>query len=132
MKKTAYYVAIAICGMLIIMLVCAMVFPSINQSQNQDKIVGQWFCDAFNGNGGKYVAFSKDGTVHLYEEVTAANGMAVSQDSSSYGTMTYEVLRGSRLLLTVSVMGVKTSETISYKFKGNDTLILGDDTYIRQ
>ena len=132
MKKTAYYIAIAICGIMIILLVGAMVFPALSQSQGKEKIVGQWFCDAFNGNGGKYVTFSEDGTVHLYEEVTAANGMAVSQDSSSYGTMTYEVLRGGRLRLTVSVMGVASSETCDYKFKGNDTLILGDDTYIRQ
>lgn len=132
MKKTAHFIAIAICAVLIVLLVCAMVLPAINQSQAKDKIVGQWFCDAFGGNGGKYVTFSQDGSVHLYEEVTAANGMAVSQDSSSYGTMTYEVLRGGRLRLTVSVMGVANSEICDYQFKGNDTLILGDDTYTRQ
>ena len=118
--------------MLIVLLIGAMILPAMNQSQAKDKIVGQWFCDAFSGNGGKYVTFSKDCTVHLYEEVTAANGTTVSQDSSSYGTMTYEVLRGGRLRLTVSVMGVANSETCDYQFKGNDTLILGDDTYMRQ
>lgn len=132
MKKTAYYIVIAICGIMIILLVGAMVVPALNQSQGKEKIVGQWFCDAFNGNGGKYVTFTEDGTVRLYEEVTAANGMSVSQDSSSYGTMTYEVLRGGRLRLTVTVMGVASSETCDYKFEGNDTLILGDDTYIRR
>lgn len=132
MKKTAYLIAIVLCGVLIVLLVLSMVLPLFLQSQSREQLVGEWFCDAFNGNGGKYVTFTKDGKVRLYEEVTAADGTVVSQDSSSFGTMTYEVLRGGKLRLTVSVMGVPNSETCDFSIKGGDTLILGEDVYTRR
>lgn len=132
MKKTAYLIAIALCGVLIVLLVLSMVLPPLLQSQNQEQLVGEWFCDAFNGNGGKYATFTKDGQVRLYEEVTAADGTKVTQDSDSFGTMTYEVLRGGRLRLTVNVMGVSNTEMIDFSIKGGDTLILGEDVYTRR
>ncbi len=133
MKKAFYYVAIAICGIAIILLLYSMIFPSKTLASNKELIVGSWYCDAFDGKGGKYVNFTSDGTVTLYEEVTAADGTVVSQDSTSYGTMTYEVLRGNRLHLKVTVLGTAvTEQTIKFKLKGNDTLILDEDTYTRQ
>lgn len=131
MKKTAYLAAVVLCGVLIVLLVLSMVLPPLFQSQNQEKLVGDWFCDAFNGNGGKYVTFTKDGKVTLYEEITAADGTLVTQDSASFGTMTYEVLRNGKLRLTVNVMGVSSSETCDFSIKG-DTLILGEDVYTRR
>ena len=65
MKKTAYLIAIALCGVLIVLLVLSMVLPPLFQSRNQEQLVGEWFCDAFNGNGGKYATFTKDGQVRL-------------------------------------------------------------------
>lgn len=132
MKITAYLIAIALCGVLIVLLVLSMVLPLIFQTQNREQLVGEWFCDSFNGNGGKYATFTKDGWVRLYEEVTAADGTKVSQDSDSFGTMTYEVLRGGRLRLTVSVMGVANSQICDFTIKGGDTLILGEDVYTRR
>ena len=131
MKKSAYLIAIALCGVLILTFILAMILPPIFQSRNQELIVGQWYCDAFNGNGGKYATFTEDGQVKLYQEITAADGTLVSQDSSSFGTMRYEILRSGKIRLTVQIMGTAESETASLTFKGDDTLILGEDVYTR-
>lgn len=131
MKRTAYLIGCILCGALILILVLSMTLAPYLQSRAEEKIVGVWFYDAFNGNGGQYVTFFEDGTVNLYEEVTAADGTTVYQDSASFGTMTYEILSSSEIRFTTTVMGSATTETAEYRFKGNNTLVLDDTTYTR-
>ena len=45
--------------------------------------------------------------------------------------MRYEILRSGKIRLTVQIMGTAESETASLTFKGDDTLILGEDVYTR-
>lgn len=132
MKNAAYIAAIVLCGILIVFVIGSMVLPPIQQTLNQKQIVGTWFSDAFDGNGGKYVTFTENGSMSLYEEVTAADGTKLYQDSQNFGTMTYEVLQGGKLRMAVTVMGVTSEETADFEIKSVNTLILGGDTYIRR
>lgn len=131
MKKGMYLIACILCGCLIIGLLAAMIVPPIVRKQAQERIIGVWFYDAFGGNGGQYVTFTQSGTVQLYEEVTAADGSTVYQDSASFGTMTYEILKGGQIRFTTSVLGSTTTETVDYRFQGRDTLVLEDTVYTR-
>ena len=139
-KKFLYLAGIIVIGAMILTLLGAIIVPKIQaavaRSQSttaREKIIGSWRADAFGGQGSKWVHFYADGTCSLYQEVSAADGQSIYQDSSSYGQSSWEMLSPSRIRIQVSVLGHTETQDFDIQLADDGrSLILGEDTYIKQ
>ena len=133
MKKKHLYLAAIIAILLVIVgVIASTLIPRVFAARTAEKLVGTWFFDSYQGNGGKWVTFFDNGSFTLHQEITAADGELLYQDSSSFGTAAYEVLSGSRMRMTITSMGSSHQEDVDFQLVDDRTLIIDGDTYIKQ
>lgn len=117
--------------MLIAAMILAWILPPILSDRAEKQILGTWCLDTFDGNGKQYATFDESGTVQVYAQIVMTDDSVISQDYSGLGSMTYHILDSDTMQLSTTVMGVTTTEEVSYRLKGKDTLILNGSVYTR-
>lgn len=132
MKKTIYAIACGVCAVLIAAVLFAIVVVPMQARQADKWIIGTWCTQTFEGMGTQYATFSPDGSVHLYAEITMADGSTITQDSAAIGSMRYEIADRKTIRFSTTVMGITDTQEVSFGFKGKDTLLLDGESYTRQ